>query len=476
MTQMNPNYCLFSCYFIIKRIFFALVVFFMPHLQAASHLSPYSTKELDQLEKEFIQLINQSDSVERDPLANQYINDLGKKLARYSPTKTPHFFIVKSKEINAFAGPGGHIGINTQLILTTANESELAAVMAHEIAHVRLHHLYGMIEHQKQMQIPMLASLLASAALGMINPSMGMGAMMASMGGFSQDSINYTRSKEKEADRIGIDMLIKSGLDPKGMPGFFRKMQQNMRYYYSANLPAILRTHPLDEDRIAEAENRMTHLKKQPYPDSVEYGMFKELIRTSITQDSAQLLEFYDKQCIKQNSQLACQYGRALTKIKNRSYKEAYDLLNSALATSPAHLFLQSALAETELGLGQHEAALKRLETLHNAHPEHYAILLAYTNGLLQARKTDKAIALLLKGSRLYKTDLTLCRSLARAQAQAGKKGYAYFTQSQCLMIEGQKRAAMAELKVAKNLAKGDAYLLARIDAKMEEIRFLSAP
>src|SRR3990167_350721 len=102
---------------------------------------------------------------------------------------TPVFFLVKSNEINAFAGPGGHIGINTALILATENESELAAVMAHELAHVRLHHLYRLIQHEKQMRVPLLASLLAAAALSMINPTLGSGAMMASLTGFAQNNI-----------------------------------------------------------------------------------------------------------------------------------------------------------------------------------------------------------------------------------------------------------------------------------------------
>src|SRR3990167_3802865 len=144
---------------------------------------------------------------------------------------TPVFFLVKSNEINAFAGPGGYIGINSALILASENESEMAAVMAHEMAHVRQHHLYRMLEHQKQMRVPMLASLLASMALGVVNPTLATGALMGSMTGFAQDNINFVRSNEKEADSIGIDMLIKSGLDPRGMAGFFKKMQENMRYY-----------------------------------------------------------------------------------------------------------------------------------------------------------------------------------------------------------------------------------------------------
>lgn len=131
-----------------------LLATFFAQPSFSAGLSPYSTSELEQLEKEFVQQINQSESVERSPLASQYINRIGKNLAHAGHIKAPDFFIVKSNEINAFAGPGGHIGINSQLILTTSSESELAGVMAHEIAHVRLHHLYRMIEHQKQMRIP----------------------------------------------------------------------------------------------------------------------------------------------------------------------------------------------------------------------------------------------------------------------------------------------------------------------------------
>lgn len=235
----------------------------------------------------------------RNPLASQYINRIGKNLAHAGHIKTPDFFIVKSNEINAFAGPGGHIGINSQLILTTSSESELAGVMAHEIAHVRLHHLYRMIEHQKQMRIPMLASMLASAALGVINPTIGMAGMMGALTGFSQDNINFTRSKEKEADSIGIDMLIKAGYNPHGMAAFFKKMQENSRYYYTANIPAILRTHPLDADRIAEAENRTSQYSPQKYSDSLEYPLFKELIRTTVIRDPKTLLDYYEHQCNK---------------------------------------------------------------------------------------------------------------------------------------------------------------------------------
>ena len=440
----------------------------------AGELSPYTNKELEELEKEFIQQINQADSVERNPLASQYINHIGKKLAHYGRIKPPYFFIVKSKEINAFAGPGGYIGINTQLITTTSNESELAAVMAHELAHVRLHHLYSMIDHQKQMRIPMLASLLASAALGALNPTVGMGAMMASMSGFSQDSVNFTRSKEKEADRIGIDMLTKANFDPRGMANFFKKMQENSRYYYTANIPAILRTHPMDEERIAEAENRTSRLAVKKYEDSLDYALFKELIRVTAASDNKQLLDYYAHQCHKKYNHLACEYGYALALLNNNNFQLAVDHLKPIINEHSTNLYFQIAMAQAEIGLAEYKPALTRLAELQNNFPDNYAALMAYAQGLLAANQAEKATSILIKGSRQYKQDLPLCKQLARAQAQAHQKSYAYFTQAQCMLLEGQARAAIAQLKVAKNLAKNDAYLSARISAKIDEIKYMT--
>ena len=458
----------------IKSGMALLILSIWTQFACAEGLSPYSTNELEELEKEFIQLINQSDSVERNPLASQFINDIGKRLAHAGHIKAPYFFIVKSREINAFAGPGGYIGINTQLILTTSNESELAAVMAHEIAHVRLHHLYSMMEHQKQMRIPMLASLLASAALGVLNPTVGMGAMMASLSGFSQDNINFTRSKEKEADRIGIDMLIKAGFNPRGMAAFFKKMQDNSRYYYTANIPAILRTHPLDADRIAEAQNRTARLTKKQYTDSLDYSLFKELIRVSVASENQKLLNFYEHQCGRKNNTIACQYGYVLALLSNNNFQKASERLKPLLEQNKENIYFQIAMAQSETGMAQHQAALARLSGLLNNYPDNYAALMAYSQGLLAANQAEKATSVLLKGSRVYPHDLPLCRALARAQAEAHQKSYAYFTQAQCLLLEGQKRTAIAHLKVALDLAKHDEYLKSRIIARIDEIKFMA--
>lgn len=462
MNRVQQLQCLLICLLILSGL-----------ISPALAFSPYSSRELEQLEKEFIQQINQAGNVIRDPLASQYINHLAELLARNGQLPTPYFFIVNSREINAFAGPGGYIGVNSQLILTTTTESELAAVMAHEMAHVRLNHLYRLIEHEKQMRIPMLASVLASIALGIINPTLGSGALMASLTGFAQDNINFVRSNEKEADRIGIAMLIKSGLDPRGMAHFFKKMQDNARYYYTANIPAILRTHPLDDDRIAEAENRSASLVKTAHTDSLDYRLFKELIRTLSTEDDKQLLDFYHHGCLKNNSALACQYGQVLTELSLNQYQAANATLSPLLTQDPDNLFFVIAKAETDLGLKHFDAATTRLNHLEKNYPDNYAAILSYADSLIAANHPNEAVAQLLKGTRQFKNDLPLCLQLARAQSENHQKGAAYFTKAQCELLQGRKKEALRLLSFAQKIVKNDRLLQARISAKMEEITYL---
>ncbi len=456
-------------FFARGRYFLLGGLLFLPSLTQS--YSAYSNDELDQLEREFVQQINQSDSVIRNPLAVEYITHLAKQLAEHGDIAQPVFFIVNSKEINAFAGPGGYIGVNSQLILATENESELAAVMAHEMAHVRQHHLYRMLEHQKQMRIPMLASLLASMALGMINPTLASGALMGSLTGFAQDNINYVRSNEKEADSIGIDMLIKSGLDPRGMAGFFKKMQLNSRYYYTDNVPAILRTHPLDEERIAEAENRSVHLAHKSYIDNLDYRLFKELIRIEVAKDDKQLLDFYAHQCTKSTPSTACQYGYVLTQLQLNQNQQAISHLNPLIEQNPNNIFYAIAMANADEASRRSNNAVTRLSELQHNFPDNYAVLMEYGDALLDANQPGQAANLLLKGRRTFKHDLPLCNALAKAQAANHDNGYAYFTLAECHLLQGELREALRKLKTAQTYQKNDHILKAKISAKMDEIK-----
>lgn len=466
---MNYNKCSDSLQFIRKCqvIFLAMLLIVST---SAHSFSAYTNEELDQLEQEFVHEINHSDAVLREPLAHDYINHLGERLAEHSQLAPPDFFIVKSNEINAFAGPGGHIGVNTQLILETSTESELAGVMAHEMAHVRQHHLYRMIEHQKQMRIPMLASILAGLALGMVNPALSTGALYGALSGFAQDNINFVRANEHEADRLGINMLTKADFDPHGMPNFFKKLQQASRYHYTENIPAILRTHPLDEDRIAEAENRCSSPTKKLNLDQSQYLLFKELVRTTVNTNPKQLLEYYRYHCGQKTADNACRYGYALQYMHLNQYTQALNLLKPLWQETPNNLYYAIALAQTYAGLKEPQNAVNTLQDLYANFPENYAITLEYGNALLEAKQTAKAASILLRGTRVYKHDIQMCNQLARAQAANHALGYAYFTLAECHSLQGEQREAVRKLKLAQTYTQHDRLLKVRIKAKIAEI------
>jgi predicted Zn-dependent protease len=451
--------------------FIFLIVFSL--INNAFCFSPYSNTELDEIEKGFIEEINSSNSVLRDPLSHQYLNRLGKQLsAQTDVSPPPDFFIVKSDEINAFAGPGGHIGINSTLFLISEHESELAAVMAHEIAHVRQHHLYHMLEHQHRMKAPMLASLLAAIALGAVNPALGQGAVMATMGGFAQDSINFIRSNEKEADRIGIDILKRAGFDPRGMIQFFKRMQENTRYY-SAKIPTILRTHPLDDDRIAEAENRSAHLTPKTIPDSLDYQLTKERIRNLTSkQHSKKLFDDYNSRCpTLETNDNACLYGRALTLLRANQAEKALDILQVLAAEAPENLFYGIALAEALSHLKKNKAAITQLQALLLNHPENYALNMSLADTYSAAKENSQASQILLQTHRAFPHDLPACYALAHAASDNHQKAFAYFTYAECNQLKGNKKEARRLFKLAKTLSLKDRFLQARIQAKLELLK-----
>lgn len=448
-----------------------LLVLFAP---LSYGFSAYSNKELDELEKEFKQSINASPLVIRTPLAKDYINDLATRLTLHANMDKPYFFIVNSPEINAFAGPGGYIGVNSQLILATETESELAAVMAHEMSHVRLHHLYRMIEHQKQMQIPELATLLAAAALSVVNPALGGSALMGALTGFQQNSINFVRSNEKEADNIGIHILSKANLDPHGMPNFFKKMKMNMRYYYTDHIPAILRTHPLDEDRIAEADNRIAQLKHLPIvASSNNYYLFKELIRHEVAHDPQKQLEYYKKQCLQFSPKFACNYGQALTYLELNRNQQALVLLNSFQSQAPFQHspFIQLALAQANQNIGHATDANNIYEKFYQATPNDSAVVNQYSEFLDAENNPKEALKVLTKAHRKMKQDLGICKKLARVQAQLKMTAQAYFTEANCHLIQGEKKRALQQLNTGKSFAKPHSYIYERIVAKIDEVK-----
>jgi predicted Zn-dependent protease len=320
----------------------------------------------------------------------------------------------------------------------------------------------------------MMAAMLAAIALGSIDPTLASSAAMGTLSGFAQDAINFTRANEKEADSIGINVLMQANFNPKAMVTFFQKMQENSRYYYSANTPAILRTHPLDDDRISEALNRIP-LNLPAIHEENDYYAFKELIRNEVTIDKKSLLDFYQVKCKSQEGTLHdyCQYGQAITWINIGKLELAKANLEQLLKINPNNLFFQLAKIELDLKSRDYENAKINLAKLIQARPDSYAVLYFASQVYSAMKNYPKSQAILLKARRRFPQDLLICKALAKAHADSKQYATAYFTEAHCSILQGYRHDAMAKLRHAKTYTKNssDKYLTNKIDALIEEIK-----
>ena len=256
----------------------------------------------------------------QDPVLIEYINDLGNRLVKNANDVNYafEFFLLKNNELNAMAFLGGHVAIHSGLVTTADTESELASVLAHEISHVTQRHLARRLESQSQTQTLTMAAMISSVLISLANPALGMAALSASMAGSQQASINYTRGNEKEADRIGISLLAKSGFDPQGAPNFFRKMSQ--KYRYASKPPAMLLTHPLPESRIAEARQRAHNFPVRPLPPSLNFELAKARLKARYQSDTKTNIDYFQRLLAKNQYAVkeGAQYGLALSYFEDK--------------------------------------------------------------------------------------------------------------------------------------------------------------
>jgi predicted Zn-dependent protease len=233
----------------------------LPELgQSGASLSPRQEKEIGQ---EVMSEIRRYLNFESDPYIQDYVQGIGQKLvSTHSQVMDYSFFVVSDRRINAFALPGGFIGVNTGIILNADSESELASVMAHEVSHVRLRHIARMYEHANKVQLSSIIGMLAAVVLATQSPEAAQGALAVAMAGSTQSMINFTRENEKEADHEGLQALARAGFDPKGMTNFFQKLMQGNRFHDANSAPEFLRTHPLTESRVQSA---LQQSKRYPY-------------------------------------------------------------------------------------------------------------------------------------------------------------------------------------------------------------------
>jgi predicted Zn-dependent protease len=405
-----------------------------------------------------------------DPEVEAYLNDLGARLASESSRSERifTFFTVRDPSINAFALPGGYIGVHAGLIQAADNESELAGVLAHEIAHVSQEHLSRMIAAQDQSYLPTIAAIAIAILAARSNANIGSAAIATAQAINIQNQLNFTREHEREADRVGLETLSSAGFDPRGLSSFFNRLQRANRLY-DTNAPDYLRTHPLNSQRIADMDAR---IEKSPYrqvKDSIEFHLVRARLVASegLAEDAVRRYQDQVKQK-KTLNEAASRYGLAIALSRQAKYAEAEAELAKAikLSHSPMLLSLQAELAGKA---GNAVLALERFRSSIARHPQYKPLLYGYAGALIIAGRAREAAEFASAKTTIWPDDARFWKLLARAEAALNHKLASHRAEAESLAVLGNLPAALEQVNLGLKAGDGNFYELSSAEARRRE-------
>lgn len=411
-----------------------------------------------------------------DSITTSYLNQLGYRLLaqRDNPDQTTFtFFLVNDKSVNAFALPGGFIGVNYGLIMATDNEDELAAVLAHEISHVTQRHYARAYDMGSSSELPVLAAIIAGIIIGAKgNADVGQAAIATAAGASAQHQINFTRHNEEEADRIGIQLLSKAGFDPEMMAGFFEKLDKEARLY-GTNLPAFLQDHPVNSERITDARNRAQQMPRPKPHDELMYLLMRDRIIAESGSDK-QAIEKKFEEDLKQaqgEQQMALRYGYALSLIRLEKYDQALKEINLLLKQDPQRIVFLLTKADVYVRAGHVPLAIQIYERALQLYPANSALTYNYASALLQEGKYTRAEQVLETFLKVPTDNPNFYQLLAKATTKTGKPASAHEALSEYYYQVGQLHQAIDQINLALKVKNLDFYTTSRLEAQLARIK-----
>jgi len=430
-------------------------------------ISPVEEKELGDA---FFRSLHAKIKINQDAEIQNYIQSVGQQLVANSdaPSNPFYFFVVLDKQINAFAGPGGYIGINSGLFLLTEAESELASVMAHEVAHVTQRHLYRAFEAASRLSIPTAVATLAAILLGTQSAALGQAALIAIQAGSIQFQIDFTRDNEKEADRVGMQTLANSDYNPRSMPVFFERLQQSTRYY-GQGIPEFLRTHPVSASRISDTRGRSNKYPYKQYPDSKGYLLTKAKLRVITASDLTAPLAYFKAREFQgtKDQRAIARYGIGLVHLESRQYAAAENIFQLLAKQYPEQPQYAYAEAKTAFEALHYQKALKLFKKATKRFPSNNAIKIDYISSLLKTGKPKQAKAVLQTLSFQSKNQALYLELLAQIYAELNQPAESHRYLAEYYYAAGHTRFAILQINLAKKAKGINFYLQAILDERL---------
>jgi predicted Zn-dependent protease len=416
--------------------------------------------------------IRASEQYLSDPEVTDYLNRLGKRLVANSsePSQPFEFFVIDDAAINAFAMPGGFIGVNTGLIMLSQNESELASVLSHEISHVTQHHLARMISGRKYDSLAAMATIAVAILAARDNPQAAQAGIVGAQGGLMQRQLDFTREHEKEADRIGIDLLQQSGFDPHAMPSFFERLQKATQLA-EGDTPSYLRTHPLTTERVADVGNRVQRIPFKLVADSLDFHLVRARLN-AMQKPPREAASYFQSALGAQRfgNQIAQRYGLVLALLRDRQDKRAAQEFAILHKQAPRNATIETLAGRIRQLDKQDSGVLDFYRTTLKEYPTHRALIYDYALLLLRAQHYSEALTLLDEQINRDGNDAALYELQARAYTALGRHQEAHHVLSYYQILHGNLRGAIEQLELAK-LAGNDYYQLSTIETELRQYR-----
>lgn len=431
--------------------------------------------------REFLKSVRRTTPTISDPLINDFVVNFTHDLAVHSDLQDYRlaFIVIDSPALNAFATPGGVIGVNGGLFLNAETEDEFASVIAHEIAHVSQRHFARSVEDAQRRRIPELATLLASIILMGSGSDAGPAAIMAAQGRAIENQLRFSRQNEAEADRIGMRTLVNAGYDPEGMASLFDRLMDLSRF--SSRPPEFLLSHPLTESRISDARSRATRIPFQDTPDNTtkEYNLMRARIEEHYQSNKSDAITQFSRRLNSASTQAeedVARYALALAYSSDNQHEKALEEIDTLLARESNRITYLVTRAEIMIDGRRADEAYHFLQRPLLVNPDNYPLLMAQAQSLIEQRNYTEAVTVLEKMSQLRPEDHELWYLIAETQGQAGDISKVHQARAEYFLLVGDYRSAREQIRYALRIEEdkdSNFPLISRLRQKLKDVEEL---
>ena len=444
----------------------------LPSLGDASSriVSPELEKRIG---KDFLKQIRASMKTSKDPLLKYYSEFQIKRLVEYSNFRDQilDIVVVDSPSLNAFAAPGGVVGVNLGLFLQAQDVHEFSSVIAHELAHLSQRHFARGIEERRAKTLPTMASMIAGLLIGAAGGTDAALATISLAQAASQGSqLRYSREREIEADRIGLATMVKAGLDPNGQSRMYERMQR--AYRFTRRPPEFLLTHPLSETRISDAKNNARAYQVDDIQDSIAFQMMKIRSEAKYEKNRAIGLNKYRNITQREPDNAAYQYGLALALANNNLAAEALNVFEKIKAKLPDTIIMFAAYTDLLALAGHHEKAQNLLQKRLSISPENQPLSMIYARSLSATKQFKEAEKILLRQSKTRPNDVDVWYELAETSGLAGNISGVHIARAEYFLLHGAYSRSIQHLEYAKSLTRrNNPQLQAKLAQQIQDLK-----